>query len=162
MSPHAANHINPDHFLHRTDQQLPTPEQGKQAWALAYAELERQLLHGEGRLTLCVVCGLQGSGKSSWVRRRDPAQGERMIFFDAALPSPQHRGKALDYARSAGSPAIAVWLNAPLPLALARNAQRPPSQQVPETIIHHTQSLWQPPQLDEGFSRVIEVDAYHF
>ncbi|UTH72776.1 hypothetical protein [Chromobacterium sp. IIBBL 290-4] len=160
-APRSFNHINPDHYLNRVGNTLPRPEQGKRAWMLAYQELDKKLRQGQGQLKLCLVCGLQGSGKSSWIKQYGHGLGDRIIFLDAALPSRQARSKALTIASDNDSRAIAVWVHAPLKLALARNALRPPEQWVPETIIQHTHELWQPPQLDEGFQQVIEIDAAH-
>jgi predicted kinase len=155
---HLPNHINPDHFLDRHEGRVVSPELGTAAREQAYAELARQLaaVGTQGRLYL--VCGLQGAGKSTWVRRHAPTLGEHAVFFDAALPSLRHRSRALALAAATRTPVVAVWVNVPFDVALRRNAARPPHERVPEPIIQHVLEQLVPPSLDEGFVDVIEVN----
>jgi predicted kinase len=155
----AANHINPDHFLHATDGPASDPQRARDAWEQAYAELARQLDAIGPSGTLYLVCGLQGAGKSTWVARNAHAFCEPVVFFDAALPSRKHRSRALGLAARSGTPAVAVWLNAPVQLALERNARRPDRERVPEHIIHHVLEQLEPPSPGEGFVHVMEVGA---
>ncbi|MBS1910902.1 MAG: AAA family ATPase [Bacteroidetes bacterium] len=154
-----ANHINPDHFLQTSAGRIDTPERGRTAWEQAYAELAARLLAVGGAGTLYVVCGLQGAGKSTWVRSNAGLMGPNAIFFDAALPSRKHRVRALRMAAGTGTPVVAVWINAPFEVALRRNAARPPDERVPEHVIEHVRDQLEPPSLEEGFAGVIEVDA---
>jgi len=156
---HLPNHINPDHFLETSDGRVDTPERGKAAWELAYSELARQLSVVGALGTLYVVCGLQGSGKSTWVNRNAAAAGEHAVFFDAALPSRKHRSRALGLAASTATPAVAVWVNVPVEVALRRNAARSQSERVPEHIIEHVLEQLEPPSTHEGFVRVVAVNA---
>jgi hypothetical protein len=153
------NHINPDHFLPATGGPVDDRQRAKDAWEQAYAELARQLDAVGPRGTLYLVCGLQGAGKSTWVARNAHAFGEPVVFFDAALPSRKHRSRALGLAARSGTPSVAVWLNAPIQLALERNARRPDRERVPEHVIHHVLEQLEPPSVSEGFVRVMEVDA---
>lgn len=153
------NHINPDHFLATQDGRLDDPERGRAAWERAYAELAVQLVAAGAAGTLYVVCGLQGSGKSTWVERNAPDLGPGAIFFDAALPSVRHRSRALGLAAATRTPAVAVWINVPIEVALERNAARPSDERVDEQIIHHVLEQLVPPSVDEGFARVIDVGA---
>lgn len=153
------NHINPDHFLATPDGRVDDAERGRAAWERAYAELAARLETVGAQGTLYVVCGLQGAGKSTWVERNAPGLGPRAIFFDAALPSVRHRSRALGLAAATRTPAVAVWINAPIEIALERNAVRPSDERVDEQIIHHVLEQLEPPSVDEGFTRVIEVGA---
>ena len=152
-----SNHINPDHFLDRSDAGEVSREAGQAAWEQAYAELARQLAAVGTQGQLYVVCGLQGAGKSSWVRRHAPALGEHAVFFDAALPSLRHRSRALALAATTRTPVVAVWINVPVETALLRNAARPPHERVPEPVVRHVLEQLVPPSVDEGFVDVIEV-----
>jgi predicted kinase len=76
---------------------------------------------------------------------------------DAALPSRRHRRRALDLAAGHGVPAVAVWINVPIDVALQRNRERPPDERIAEATILHVLGLLEPPGVDEGFARVIEV-----
>ena len=154
---HLPNHINPDHFLYTPDGRSPTAERAKAAWELAYQELERQVADLGPRGVLYVVCGLQGAGKSTWVRRQANAMPGPAIFFDAALPSRKHRSRALGLAAASTMPATAVWINVPFEVALARNTNRPEQERVPRHIIEHVLEQLEPPSISEGFTRVIEV-----
>lgn len=153
------NHVNPDHFLYTPDGEEVSAERAKAAWDLAWQELQRQVEAIGPAGTLYVVCGLQGAGKSTWVKRHAHEFDPPAVFFDAALPSRRHRSRALGLAAGAGMPAVAVWLVVPIEIALRRNAGRPPREQVPEHIVRHVLEQLEPPSVDEGFVRVIEVDA---
>lgn len=153
------NHLNPDHFLETSAGRVDSPERGRAAWEQAYTELEGQLAAVGAGGTLYIVCGLQGAGKSTWVRLNAQTMGPHAIFFDAALPSRKHRSRALGMAAASGTPAVAVWINTPIEIALQRNASRPEGERVPESIIQHVLEQLEPPSLTEGFVRIIEVDA---
>jgi len=56
-----------------------------------------------------------------------------------------------------GIPAVAVCLQTPLEVCLTRNASRPADEVVVEQAIRNVFAAWQPPELAEGFSRIIEV-----
>lgn len=153
------NHVNPDHFLYAPDGGDVTAARAKEAWDRAWQELQRQIEATGPAGTLYLVCGLQGAGKSTWVTRHAHEFEPSAVFFDAALPSRRHRARALGLAAGAGMPAVAVWLKVPLEVALQRNAGRPPREQVPEHVVRHVLDQLEPPSVDEGFVRVIEVDA---
>jgi len=150
-------HIDPDHYLQTANGRMYTPERGKAAWHLAYADLEVALRDLGAVGTLYVVCGLQGAGKTTWIAN-NRVHLKAAVVLDAALPSRVHRQRALSLAAAHGVPAIAVWLDVAIDVALRRNLARPPDEQVPETAIRHVRSLLEPPSVAEGFVRVIEVD----
>jgi hypothetical protein len=52
---------------------------------------------------------------------------------------------------------IAVWLKTPLAMCIARNAIRPSDEIVDERAIRNVHAAIEPPELDEGFAKVIEV-----
>lgn len=150
-------HINPDHYLQTSTGRVFTKERQLAAWDRVYEDLEVAL---RGRsstpIQLCLVMGVQGSGKTTWIRRNIAAL-PGAVFLDAALPAARHRARALDIARRCRVEAIAVWINMPLEIALARNASRPADECVPEEALRSVFSLIEVPTTSEGFVRVVEI-----
>jgi predicted kinase len=131
---------------------------------------------------LVVLVGLQGAGKSTWVRehlapthavvskdhwpsarRREARQRRvvaellaegRSVVVDNTNPSPQERAPLVAAARAAGVPVRAVWLDTPLETCLARNETREGRARVPLVGVFATRARLVPPGPDEGFDRV--------
>ena len=61
----AMRHINPDHYLDRSNGRVPSREEGRAAWDAAYRELEELLGQLGADRALFVVRGLQGAGKTT-------------------------------------------------------------------------------------------------
>jgi hypothetical protein len=133
----AAVAIDPDHFLDLSRTEPFSREEGRSAWERAYAALERELALPRTQAKLFVVFGLQAGGKSTWVQRQLATAGANCVFFSGPLPSVAHRRRALELSARFGARAVAVWINAPLEVALARNAQRSGLARIPENVIHH-------------------------
>jgi hypothetical protein len=154
--------INPDDFLLTPSGRLWTPERNKVAWEQAYALLRQVLSRAPidappgHKHDLYLVCGLQGAGKSTWIRN-NAARFAPCIFFDAALPRAIHRLPIITIARSAGAPVHAVWINAALKDALHRNSLRRDDEQVPEASIRSVAAQFEPPTVSEGFVDVLAV-----
>ena len=144
--------INPDHFLETEKGRLWTAERSKEAWAQCYATLAKYLSDRSRLWTVAIVCGLQGAGKTTWINQQEDHAGT--IYFDAALPGARHRRPIIDIALSAGADVEAVWIKSPLSLALARNAQRSPDTQVPESSIRSVDEQFEAPVTSEGFTRI--------
>ena len=128
------------------------------------------------------MVGLQGSGKSTWVRenlaathavvskdhwpnarRREARQSRvvaehlaagRSVVVDNTNPTRDDRAALLALAQEAGVPARAVWLDVPLATCLERNAAREGRAQVPLVGVLATRRRLVPPSPDEGFTRV--------
>jgi predicted kinase len=131
---------------------------------------------------LVVMVGLQGSGKSTWVRenlagshtvvskdhwphaRRREARQRRVVaellaegasvVVDNTNPGPADRGALIEAARAAGVPVRAVWLATPAALSWERNETREGRARVPEVGFRGTAARFVPPSVDEGFDRV--------
>ena len=154
--------INPDDFLLTSSGRLWTPERSKVAWEHAYALLAKVLARvptdapPAHRRDLYLVCGLQGAGKSTWIRNNAPRLAP-CVFFDAALPRAIHRLPIMTIARSVGATVHAVWINAPLEDALHRNSLRREDERVPEASIRAVAAQFEPPTVSEGFVDVLAV-----
>ncbi|WP_346618813.1 3-oxoacyl-ACP reductase FabG [Blastococcus montanus] len=131
--------------------------------------------------------GLQGSGKSTWVRRhlaathavvskdhwpnarRREARQQRVVaellaegrsvVVDNTNPSPDDRAALVALARQAGVPVRAVWFATPPEVCLARNAGRTGRARVPLVGVLATRARLVPPSTAEGFAHVEVVDG---
>ena len=155
--------INPDDFLLTPQGRLWTPERSKVAWELAYASVRRALSESAAadsstcKRGLYLVCGIQGAGKSTWIRN-NAIRLAPCIFFDAALPRAVHRLPIITIARSTGASVRAVWVNTPLEEALRRNAMRRDDERVPEASIRSVAQQFEAPTPAEGFVEVIRIE----
>ena len=151
------NVFNPDDYLQISEGRLYTDERNAAAWERMYEDLELILSTAGPETRLFVVMGVQGGGKTTWIRSNSEALGSSAVFLDAAVPARRHRARALAAARRAGVRTVAVWINTPLDRALAQNSQRPDDEVVPEMAVRSVFSLLEAPNTDEGFDEVIVV-----
>jgi predicted kinase len=103
--------------------------------------------------------GIQGGGKTTWIRNNHAALGPDTVFMDAAVPAKRHRARALALAKRFGIRTAAVWTHTPLERALKRNAKRPSDEVVPEAAIRSVFGLLEAPTIEEGFDEVILIDV---
>jgi predicted kinase len=131
------------------------------------------------------MVGLQGAGKSSWVRahlagthavvskdhwphaRRREARQRRLVaellaegrsvVVDNTNPAVADRAALVQAARAAGVPVRCVWLDTPLEVCLERNAARTGRAQVPLVGVLGTRRRFEPPSPEEGFDRIDRV-----
>ena len=150
---------NPDDYLWTPEGRVFTDERNSAAWEQIYLDIEAFLVSSGPGCTFHVVMGVQGAGKTTWIRTHHNALGPRAVFLDAALPAARHRARAVKLAKRFRARAVAVWINLPVELALARNAQRPVDEIVPEEAIRSVFGLIEQPTLNEGFDEVLVVDG---
>ena len=134
-----------------------------------------------------MLAGLQGSGKSTWVRehlagthavvskdhwpnarRREARQRRvvaellaegRSVVVDNTNAAPEDRAPLVLAAREAGVGVRAVWLDTPLPVCAARNDAREGRGRVPAAGLYGTAARFVPPSTAEGFDQVDVVAA---
>lgn len=150
-------YFNPDGYLETPSGRVFTPERSADAFEQAYSDLERALQNASPTSRLFVVVGIQGAGKTTWIRENAVSLGDAAYFFDAALPRTIHRARAVAIAKAAHIPASAIWVQASLDSALARNQQRRHDHRVPELAIRNVHSIMEAPSVTEGFEQVLEV-----
>ncbi len=130
-----------------------------------------------------MVVGLQGGGKSTWVRehlavthavvskdhwpnaRRREARQQRVVaellaegrsvVVDNTNPTPVDRAPLVAAARAAGAGVRAVWLDTPVPVCAARNEARGGRARVPPAGLYGTAARLVPPTRAEGFDRPV-------
>ena len=149
--------FNPDDYLQTQTGRVYTDERNAAAWERIYSELEGLFRDSTAETRFFIVLGVQGGGKTSWIRRHIGSLGSSAICLDAALPARRHRARALALAQRFSVYSIAVWINVTLERALEQNARRAPDEVVPEFAIRSVFGLIEAPTLEEGFREIIEV-----
>ncbi|EHP40206.1 hypothetical protein OR16_27442 [Cupriavidus basilensis OR16] len=149
--------INPDAYLETPAGRVWTPERSQLAWSSSFAALEQALIEMRDlQPRVLIVCGLQGAGKSHWLAHH-ASDYAPCIGFDAALPGARHRSPIIEIARRRSAEALAIWIDTPLAVAKMRNADRPADKRVPDESIESVGNLFEPPCIEEGFSKVLRV-----
>jgi predicted kinase len=152
--------LNPDDYLLTSVGRVYTNERNAAAWEQLYVDMEALFAVADPDARLFLVMGVQGGGKTTWIRANHEALGMSAIFLDAAVPAKRHRARALSLARGFRIRTTAIWINPPLEVALARNAQRASDEVVPEAAVRSVYGLLEAPTTDEGFDEVIEIGAH--
>ena len=150
-------HINPDHFLSTVAGRVVTPERNLDAWRLSYLAFRQALEQANHLAEVYVLIGAQGSGKSTWAKSFHQAQ-PNAIIFDAILVKAEERLPIISAAQARGIPVIAVFVDTPLSVCLARNTKRPEDEVVSEQALKNVFSAIECPELSEGFSQILYVD----
>jgi predicted kinase len=128
-----------------------------------------------------ILCGVQGSGKSTFFRERFfdthvrisrdllRTPNRERVFLAACLETLQpfvvdkvnmtaaDRRVYVQPALEAGYRAVAYWLDVPADDAVARNERREGKAQVPVKAILGTHKRLEPPSPEEGFAAVYRV-----
>jgi hypothetical protein len=151
--------FNPDDYLWTPEGRVYTEERNAAAWEQLYSQIETlfSVIGPEARFFL--VMGVQGGGKTHWIRNNFETLGPAAVFLDAALPGKRHRVRAVALAKRFGLRTTAIWVNTPLEQALLQNAGRPADEVVPEFAVRSVFGLLEAPTIEEGFDEVIVVNG---
>jgi predicted kinase len=150
-------YVNPDDFLGHP--RLFTAERNREAWRACKDLVERTLSEAREPYNYYLVCGIQGSGKTRWVRENSARFVEPAIVFDAALSRARDRAGAVAQARRFSSRLVCIWISCPLDVALARNRARAPDEIVDDQVIRLVFNTFEPPIPEEGFDEVLKVET---
>ena len=135
---------------------VATPERNAAAWKQSFAVLNEVLGEKTSSSVIYIMIGCQASGKSTWARRKCAEDGAAIIF-DAILVKQTERVPILRAAAHHEVLAVAVWFQTPLQVCLQRNTARRVDEAVNEQGLRNVFNALEPPQLSEGFLRVVEV-----
>jgi len=127
------------------------------AWEQAYGDFENSLKNLGIGVEVYIVFGVQGSGKSTWIRKIKESIQKSTVFFDAALPAIKHRKRVIDIAQKYSTNITAVWINVSLEEAFKRNKKRTKDKIISEKTITSVYYQLNPPTKDEGFTNVIII-----
>lgn len=129
-----------------------------------------------------IFCGLQASGKTSFYRERFLRTHLRIsldlmrtrhregIFLRTCLetgmrfvvdntnPARAHRARTIEAARAHRFRVIGYVFTTPIEVCLERNRARPDVERVPDVGLWDARARLEPPQHDEGFDRLFEVE----
>ena len=150
-------YVNPDNFL--GDPRVVTEERSREAWRACKDLVERTLTEAREPYNYYLVCGVQGSGKTRWVKANRASFAEPAIVFDAAQSRARDRAGGVAQARRFSCRLICIWISCPLDVALARNQARPPDQVIADDVIRLVFDTFEPPSLEEGFDEVFKVES---
>lgn len=150
--------IDPDQFLDLSGAVPVSREDVRAAWESAYALVERKLNEVGPASDFYVVFGIQGAGKSTWVREQSKIRRPTAIYLSGPLPSRKHRERALEIAKRIGCNTIGVWVNERFDVALERNSHRSGLARIKEETIRHVYESLEQPSLAEGFHEIIVIE----
>jgi hypothetical protein len=138
-----------------------TPERNTAAWERCFSRLRLALESLAQPADVFVVCGMQGAGKTHWVRANGERLGPNTVVFDAALPGARHRAPIIAMACEHHAIVTAVWINVSLECAKRQNRSRVIDEIVPDDVIEAVHHSFEPPQRTEGFQHIVEVGPLH-
>jgi predicted kinase len=128
-----------------------------------------------------ILCGIQGTGKSTFCRERlfhthvrinlDMLQSrhretilltaclnaKQSFVVDNTNPTREERARYIAPARSAGFKIVGCYFESTVQEALVRNELRGPGHRVPDRGLHGTFARLQPPDPGEGFDTLYHV-----
>lgn len=148
-------YVNPDDFLGYP--RVFTESRNLEAWRACKDLVERTLREAVSSYNYYLVCGIQGAGKTRWIKENGVSFEEPAIVFDAAHARARDRVGAIAQARRFSCWLICIWISCPLDLALVRNRTRPRDQVVPEDVVRLVFNNFEPPTVDEGFDEIFEI-----
>src|SRR5262245_17024357 len=149
-------YVNPDDLF--GDPRVFTDERDRENWRACKELVERTLTETKEPYNYYLVCGVQGSGKTHWVRENRLSFVEPALVFDAAFPRARNRAWAVAQARRFSCRLICIWISCSLDVALARNRARRSDHIVPDEVVRIVFNDFEPPTLEEGFDEVFKIE----
>jgi len=149
--------IDPDDDLDLSGHVEVTVDDVHAAWDRAYAAAAHALVEADDDATLYVVFGLQGAGKSTWVRAHAASLPAPAVVLTGPLPARRHRERAIALAHALGCACVGIWIDTPFEVAAARNAGRSGLRRIPDSTMRQVAGQLEPPSRDEGFDAVYRV-----
>ena len=141
--------VNPDDFL--GNPRVFTLERNREAWRACRDLTERTLTEAREPHNFYLVCGVQGAGKTRWVKENHASFVEPAIVLDAALPRARDRAAAVALARRFSCRVIGIRISCALDVAVARNRARPPDVVVADEVVRTVFNEFESLSLEEGF-----------
>jgi len=151
--------LSPDHYLYDKDgNYVWTRERSDEAWARVRYEADYLLFLGRYK-ALCLMVGLPGAGKSTYLRDGNFQNQEETLYLDATFVYPEWRQDFVEMACKHNIPIQALVVNTPLEVIQERNRQRPEGRAPSEEKLQEWHQALQerPPTKDEGFSLVVTI-----
>eukprot|EP00927_Polykrikos_kofoidii_P035963 TRINITY_DN30433_c0_g2_i1.p1 TRINITY_DN30433_c0_g2~~TRINITY_DN30433_c0_g2_i1.p1 ORF type:complete len:205 (+),score=26.79 TRINITY_DN30433_c0_g2_i1:137-751(+) len=148
--------IGPDMFLFDEDGQYCfTRERLEEAWEKCWKALHDRIASGSCT-RIVALCGLPGSGKSSWTRLMVGDEAHDIAFFDDLLLTVSKRSAFLAGLENRGIrvPVEIVVIQREFDKAVTSMRRRRSGHQVPMDVMTRFQEQFEVPCLDEGFARV--------
>lgn len=130
-----------------------TPSSVRAAWNTCMKNLQRAVKSGNFT-ELVLLCGIPGSGKSTWVKSNNKAS---VIYFDAMLLKPKDRRPLIKIAKDNNFNVSIVFFETPFHICMNRNAQRDTSRMVPIENMYGVRARLTEPTRGEGFHEIIKV-----
>ena len=148
----------PEENLIDQDMYINTPGRAYAAWEDSVGQLHRIVSdHPEQSCRVTLVCGLPGSGKTTYRRgmnRTASFDEDVHVVFEACMVTPAARAYLITVCDSLRVPVHAVFLDTPSHVCLRRSSAVINSKRVPNTVIYTLSDALQAPSEQEGFTTV--------
>lgn len=130
-----------------------------EAFASVARELRDEVLTNPEVMTVYVMVGPPGSGKSTWAEENVAGWAMLRPVIDMCNSDPKRRRALAQRIMKAEKAPVAVWMQTPLSECIRRNAEREGPSRVKDAVIvkQHRAIRRVPPSVGEGWADVIEV-----
>lgn len=154
--------VSPDKYLLDKNRYSWSKARANNAWAKAHLEFE-ELLKTTSPVKVYLMCGVQCSGKTTWIKGHKPTEPGTHIYFDAVLKSSSERAVFISKIKDIYPEAevVCVRVIASLETCLSRQRDRatndPQAKLVPPNIIQANFELFEEVEMDELFDQILIV-----
>lgn len=150
--------LSPDHLLYLSDgTYVWTASRVASAWAVIRGKTQ-ELLVQRNYTELCLLIGLPGAGKSTWLQKN---YKPHVLYVDAVFSSRQSRDPFIQLALAANKPVHAVVFTTPYAVCAARNDLREDDRKVPVDKMEKFRDdlTAEPPELGTEFQSMTTVST---